>query len=330
MDTNQIPKAPDHTVVNLQEEYNKTDIQTIIDNLEADLVGLQPVKARIREIAALLLVDRLRKNLGMEAGNPGLHMSFTGSPGTGKTTVALKMADILYKLGYIRKGHLLEVTRDDLVGQYIGHTAPKTKEVLKKAMGGVLFIDEAYYLYKPDNERDYGSEAIEILLQVMENQRDDLVVILAGYKDRMDTFYESNPGLASRIANHVHFPDYSPEELVIIAKMMLEEQQYKLTPEAENILLQYIVLRMEQPLFANARSAKNALDRARMRQANRIFETSADQVLTKTDLVTLLPEDFLKSRLFNNPTIPAAYPAPTAGYNPGADFNTPAPGSMPY
>jgi|TARA_B110000967_G_C18861541_1_gene550251 probable Rubsico expression protein CbbX len=297
---NEITKAPDHTVVNLQEEYNKTDIQHIIDNLEADLVGLKPVKARIREIAALLLIDRLRKTLGMEAGNPGLHMSFTGSPGTGKTLVALKMADILYKLGYIRKGHLLEVTRDDLVGQYIGHTAPKTKEVLKKAMGGVLFIDEAYYLYKPDNERDYGSEAIEILLQVMENQRDDLVVILAGYKDRMDIFYESNPGLASRIANHVHFPDYSPVELLSIAKMMLEEQQYELTPEAENILLDYIQIRMEQPLFANARSVKNALDRARMRQANRIFETSADLVLTKTDLVTLLPEDLLKSRLFAN------------------------------
>jgi len=297
---NEITKAPDHTVVNLQEEYNKTDIQHIIDNLEADLVGLKPVKARIREIAALLLIDRLRKTLGMEAGNPGLHMSFTGSPGTGKTLVALKMADILYKLGYIRKGHLLEVTRDDLVGQYIGHTAPKTKEVLKKAMGGVLFIDEAYYLYKPDNERDYGSEAIEILLQVMENQRDDLVVILARYKDRMDVFYESNPGLASRIANHVHFPDYSPVELLSIAKMMLEEQQYKLTPEAENILLDYIQIRMEQPLFANARSVKNALDRARMLQANRIFETSADLVLTKTDLVTLLPEDLLKSRLFAN------------------------------
>jgi probable Rubsico expression protein CbbX len=297
---NEVPKAPDSTVVNLQEEYNKTQIQDIIDNLEADLIGLKPVKARIREIAALLLIDRLRKTLGMEAGNPGLHMSFTGSPGTGKTTVALKMADILYKLGYIRKGHLLEVTRDDLVGQYIGHTAPKTKEVLKKAMGGVLFIDEAYYLYKPDNERDYGSEAIEILLQVMENQRDDLVVILAGYKDRMDIFYESNPGLASRIANHVHFPDYSPVELLAISKMMLEEQQYRLTAEAENVLLQYIELRIEQPLFANARSVKNALDRARMRQANRIFETSAEQVLTKTDLVTLLPEDLLKSRLFAN------------------------------
>ena len=222
-----IVRAPDYTVINLQEEYDKTEIQKIIDNLEADLVGLIPVKNRIREIAALLLVDRLRKNLGLMSSSPGLHMSFTGSPGTGKTTVGLKMADILFKLGYIRKGHLLTVTRDDLVGQYIGHTAPKTKEVLKKAMGGVLFIDEAYYLYKPDNERDYGSEAIEILLQVMENQREDLVVILAGYKERMDIFYESNPGLASRIANHVHFPDYSAEELLKISKMMLEEQQYK-------------------------------------------------------------------------------------------------------
>ena len=293
-------KVSGTSVVNLQEEYNKTEIQSIIDNLEAELVGLKPVKSRIREIAALLLIDRLRKNLGMEAGSPGLHMSFTGSPGTGKTTVGLKMADILYKLGYIRKGHLLTVTRDDLVGQYIGHTAPKTKEVMKKAMGGVLFIDEAYYLYKPDNERDYGSEAIEILLQVMENQRDDLVVILAGYKERMDVFYESNPGLASRIANHVHFPDYSPEELLQISKMMLEEQQYKLTPEGEGVLLEYISLRMEQPLFANARSVKNALDRARLRQANRIFETSAEKDLTKADLVTLLPEDILKSSLFAN------------------------------
>jgi probable Rubsico expression protein CbbX len=287
------------TLVNLQEEYNKTEIQTIIDNLEEELVGLKPVKNRIREISALLLVDRIRKNLGLSSSSPGLHMSFTGSPGTGKTTVGLKMADILYKLGYIRKGHLLTVTRDDLVGQYIGHTAPKTKEVLKKAMGGVLFIDEAYYLYKPDNERDYGSEAIEILLQVMENQRDDLVVILAGYKDRMDIFYESNPGLASRIANHVHFPDYSPEELIQIGKLMLQEQQYKLTPEAETALFEYITIRKDQPLFANARSMKNALDRARMRQANRIFETNNEVVLTKADLVTLSEEDLRQSRVFD-------------------------------
>jgi probable Rubsico expression protein CbbX len=284
--------------INLREEYNKTDIQQIIANLEADLVGLAPVKSRIRQIAALLLLDRLRKGLGLTSGNPGLHMSFTGSAGTGKTTVALKMADILYKLGYIRKGHLLTVTRDDLVGQYIGHTAPKTKEVLKKAMGGVLFIDEAYYLYKPNNERDYGSEAIEILLQVMENQRDDLVVILAGYKERMDVFYESNPGLASRIANHVHFPDYTADELLTIAKMMLEEQQYKLTVEAESIFLDYIKLRKEEPMFANARSVKNALDRARMRQANRIFETNPTQGITKAELVTLVPSDILQSRLF--------------------------------
>ena len=222
--------------INLQEEYAKTEIAKILNLLDDELVGLAPVKSRIREIAALLLIDKLRRNLGITAGSPGLHMSFTGSPGTGKTTVGLKMSDILFQLGYIQKGHLLTVTRDDLVGQYIGHTAPKTKEVLKKAMGGVLFIDEAYYLYKPDNERDYGSEAIEILLQVMENQREDLVVILAGYKEPMDKFYESNPGLSSRIANHIDFPDYTVDELLKISKMMLEEQQYQLTPEAEEAL----------------------------------------------------------------------------------------------
>jgi probable Rubsico expression protein CbbX len=285
--------------INVKDEYNKTSIHDILKLLDEELVGLKPVKTRIREISSLLLVDIMRKKLGLLAGNPGLHMSFTGSPGTGKTTVALKMADILYKLKYIRKGHPLTVTRDDLVGQYIGHTAPKTKEVLKKAMGGVLFIDEAYYLYKPDNERDYGSEAIEILLQVMENQRDDLVVILAGYKERMDTFYESNPGLSSRIANHVHFPDYSSNELLTIGTAMLEEQQYQVTEEATNTLLEYIELRMKEPLFANARSMKNALDRARMRQANRLFRTSEAQ-LTKADLTTIQAEDIRGSRLFNN------------------------------
>tara|TARA_B110000977_G_scaffold46583_1_gene63322 strand:+ start:463 stop:1329 length:867 start_codon:yes stop_codon:yes gene_type:complete len=285
--------------INVKEEYDRTNIHDILKLLDEELVGLKPVKTRIREISSLLLVDIMRKKLGLVAGNPGLHMSFTGSPGTGKTTVALKMADILYKLKYIRKGHLLTVTRDDLVGQYIGHTAPKTKEVLKKAMGGVLFIDEAYYLYKPDNERDYGSEAIEILLQVMENQRDDLVVILAGYKERMDTFYESNPGLSSRIANHVHFPDYSSDELLTIGTAMLEEQQYQVTEEATKTLLEYIELRMKEPLFANARSIKNALDRARMRQANRLFRTSEAQ-LTKANLTTIQAEDIRGSRLFIN------------------------------
>uniref|UniRef100_UPI003002A0E6 rubisco expression protein n=1 Tax=Cocconeiopsis kantsiensis TaxID=3082010 RepID=UPI003002A0E6 len=285
--------------VNLQEEYTKTEIAKILTLLDEELVGLAPVKSRIREIAALLLIDKLRRNLGITSANPGLHMSFTGSPGTGKTTVGLKMSDILYKLGYIKKGHLLTVTRDDLVGQYIGHTAPKTKEVLKKAMGGVLFIDEAYYLYKPDNDRDYGSEAIEILLQVMENQRDDLVVILAGYKEPMDKFYESNPGLSSRIANHIDFPDYTVDELVQIAKLMLQDQQYKLTPDAEIALTRYIEKRKEKPLFANARSVKNALDRARMRQANRIFD-SRGQVLTKKELVNIEADDILQSTVFND------------------------------
>jgi probable Rubsico expression protein CbbX len=284
--------------INLQEEYAKTEIAKLLNLLDEELIGLAPVKARIREIAALLLIDKLRKNLGITTNSPGLHMSFTGSPGTGKTTVGLKMADILFQLGYVKKGHLLTVTRDDLVGQYIGHTAPKTKEVLKKAMGGVLFIDEAYYLYKPDNERDYGSEAIEILLQVMENQRDDLVVILAGYKEPMDKFYESNPGLSSRIANHIDFPDYTVEELLKIAKMMLEEQQYQLTSQAEVALTDYISRRKQKPLFANARSIKNALDRARMRQANRIFD-SRGQVLTKKELVHIEADDILQSTIFN-------------------------------
>ena len=286
-------------LLNLQEEYNNTNIKGVLDQLDSDLVGLIPVKARIKEIASLLLVQRLRKNLGLGLKSPsvGLHMSFTGSPGTGKTAVATRMADILYKLGYIKKGHLITVTRDDLVGQYIGHTAPKTKEVLKQAMGGVLFIDEAYYLYKPDNERDYGAEAIEILLQVMENQREDLVVIFAGYKDKMDLFYESNPGLSSRVANHIDFPDFTPDELIQIGRLMLEDQQYRMTAEAEEVFLEYLKKRIELPLFANARTITNALDAARMRHANRMFN-SGDSILTKSDLVTIQVEDIKESSLF--------------------------------
>jgi probable Rubsico expression protein CbbX len=261
------------------------------------LIGLIPVKTRIRETAALLLVDRVRKQLGLSAGAPSLHMCFTGNPGTGKTTVALRMAEILHRLGYVREGHLVSVTRDDLVGQYIGHTAPKTKEVIKKAMGGVLFIDEAYYLYKPENERDYGAESIEILLQTMENNREDLVVILAGYKDRMDKFFHSNPGMRSRIAHHIDFPDYGPDELVAIAKLMLESQNYCFSAAGEEAFGKYIRLRMKSEHFANARSVRNALDRARLRQANRLF-SGTKKSLSKTDLITLEAEDILASRVF--------------------------------
>jgi probable Rubsico expression protein CbbX len=236
-------------------------------------------------------------NLGLAAQTPSLHMCFTGNPGTGKTTVAMRMAEILHRLGYVRKGHLVAVTRDDLVGQYIGHTAPKTKEVLKKAMGGVLFIDEAYYLYRPENERDYGQEAIEILLQVMENQRDDLVVILAGYKDRMDTFFQSNPGMSSRIAHHIDFPDYSVAELLQISQKMLQGQHYRFADGADAAFQSYLELRIAQPHFANARSVRNALDRARLRQASRLF-AERDRVLTETDLTTITPQDILASRVF--------------------------------
>jgi probable Rubsico expression protein CbbX len=269
----------------------------VIDELDRDLIGLAPVKSRIRDIAALLVIDKLRMNLKLSACAPSLHMSFTGNPGTGKTTVALRMAEILHRLGYVRKGHLVAVTRDDLVGQYIGHTAPKTKEVLKKAMGGVLFIDEAYYLYRPENERDYGQEAIEILLQVMENQRDDLVVVLAGYKDRMEGFFRSNPGLSSRIAHHVDFPDYLPQELEEIAQRMLQGMQYRLSASGLAALHEYIPLRMQQPHFANARSIRNALDRARLRQANRLFAQKTRQ-LTRDELMTIEGEDVRASRVF--------------------------------
>ena len=288
---------PDDTPVDLEAEFRSSNIQEVLDKLDRELIGLKPVKTRIRETAALLLVDRVRKKLNLSSASPTLHMSFTGNPGTGKTTVALRMAEILHRLGYVREGHLISVTRDDLVGQYIGHTAPKTKEVIKKAMGGVLFIDEAYYLYKPENERDYGQESIEILLQVMENNRDDLVVILAGYKDRMDKFFHSNPGMRSRIAHHIDFPDYPADELLIIAKLMLAAQNYRFSAEAEKAFREYIPLRMTLVHFANARSIRNALDRARLRQANRLFAKSSSK-LTKLDLITLEAEDIRASRVF--------------------------------
>ncbi|WP_225027202.1 CbbX protein [Xinfangfangia pollutisoli] len=282
--------------VDLRAEFKESGVRAVLEELDAEMVGLAPVKARIRETAALLLVDRARKALGLAVETPTLHMSFTGNPGTGKTTVALKMAGLLHRLGYVRKGHLVSVTRDDLVGQYIGHTAPKTREVLKKAMGGVLFIDEAYYLYKPDNERDYGAEAIEILLQVMENNRDDLVVILAGYAGRMEDFFRSNPGFRSRIAHHIEFPDYTDDELGRIAEGMLEAQNYRFTPAAKAAMAAYIAARSVQPHFANARSIRNALDRARLRQANRLF--SASGPVDAEALSTIEAEDIRASRVF--------------------------------
>ena len=289
--------APEQPPLDLDALYRDSRVGETLDALDRELIGLRPVKTRVREIAALLLVERLRRTMGLEAAAPSLHMCFTGNPGTGKTTVALRMAALLHSLGYVRKGHLVAVTRDDLVGQYIGHTAPKTKEVLKKAMGGVLFIDEAYYLYRPENERDYGQEAIEILLQVMENQREDLVVILAGYKDRMERFFQSNPGMSSRIAHHIDFPDYSDEELLAIAGLMLNGMQYRLTEEAAQALREYIALRRTQPHFANARSIRNALDRARLRHAKRLFEMRGAP-LTRDALMTIEADEIRSSRGF--------------------------------
>ena len=292
-------RLPDDALVDVEEERKKSNSDEVLDRLDRELVGLVPVKTRIKEIADLLVVDRLRTQFGIESTRPTLHMSFTGSPGTGKTTVALRMAELLKNMGYLARGHLVNVTRDDLVGQYIGHTAPKTKEVLKRAMGGVLFIDEAYYLYRQENERDYGQETIEILLQIMENNRDDLVVILAGYKDKMDKFFSSNPGMGSRIAHHIHFPDYTLDELMQIACLMLDEQRYEFSADAEAAFRDYLERRMKQPRFANGRSVRNALERARLRQATRIV-SEKNHKLSKADLMRIEAEDILKSRVFED------------------------------
>jgi probable Rubsico expression protein CbbX len=280
----------------VEEVLRASRVNEVLDEIDRDLVALAPVKRRIREIAALLVIDRLREQMGLRTQRPTLHMSFTGNPGTGKTTVALRMASILHRLGYVDKGHLVAVTRDDLVGQYVGHTAPKTKDVVKRALGGVLFIDEAYYLHRQENERDYGQEAIEVLLQVMESERQNLVVIMAGYRDRMEEFFQANPGMGSRVAHHIDFPDYDPDELLQIARLMLDRQGYEISEPAIGALREYIARRIEQPRFAHGRSIRNAVERARMRQATRLFDTH--RKLTKRDLITIEPDDILKSSVF--------------------------------
>jgi probable Rubsico expression protein CbbX len=288
--------APGETV-DITRERQALRIPALLSALDRDFVGLAPVKDRVREIAALLLVDRLRGQFGLSSARPSLHMCFTGSPGTGKTTLATHLGKLLAELGYLRKGHLVSVTRDDLVGQYVGHTAPKTKEVLKRALGGVLLIDEAYYLYRPDNERDYGQECIEILLQFMEEHRADLVVILAGYADRMNVFFRSNPGMASRIAHHIDFPDFSVTELIAIAELMLDKEQYRLSPDAAAAFGEYVELRMSQPRFANARSMRNAIDRLRLRQARRLV--TAGGRVGRAALMEISAADVRGSRVFS-------------------------------
>lgn len=285
-----------NNLIDLDIAFDQAGIQQFLDELDQELIGLKPVKTRIREIAALLLIARLREEQGLATERPTLHMSFTGNPGTGKTTVALRMAKILHHLSYIRRGHLVVATRDDLVGQYVGHTAPKTKEVLKRAAGGVLFIDEAYYLYRPENERDYGQEAIEMLLQAMENQRDDLVVILAGYKERMDIFFQANPGFHSRVGHHLHFPDYSLEELLMIGQLMVQQQNYTFDESSRRAFGEYLTLRMQQPHFSNARSVRNALDRAKLRQANRLVQQGGR--ISPAELCRLDEHDLRQSRVF--------------------------------
>ncbi len=284
-------------LVDLGGALSGSQVLDVVEELDRELVGLAPVKTRIREIACLLLIARLREQEGLAVEKPSLHMSFTGSPGTGKTTVALRMAQILQRLGYLRKGHLVVASRDDLVGSFVGHTAPKTKELLKKAAGGVLFIDEAYSLYRPENERDYGAEAIEILLAAMEAQREDLVVVFAGYKDRMQTFFQSNPGLHSRVAHHLDFPDFTGDELLEIAERLLARQMYRFDDGAREVFREYLERRVRQAHFSNARSVRNALDRIKLRQASRLV--TAGGTIPRDELMRIDAEDIRKSRVFD-------------------------------
>ena len=293
-------ELPPEALITFAEERKVAAIDDTFAALDRELVGLVPVKKQVEEIGSLLLVDRVRQRFGLVAPRPNLHMCFTGAPGTGKTTVGLLMADLLHQLGYLEQGHLVHAMRDDLVGEYVGQTAPKTRRLLDRAMGGVLFIDEASALYQPDNSKDFGLEAIEILLQVMENERDKFVVILAGYQDRMDTFFDSNPGMRSRVAHHLDFADYDMDELVAIGRLMLERASYYLSPEAEMAFRQYLAIRMQQPLFANARSVRNELERARLRHAHRLA-TDQQRRWSRDDLMRLEPEDILTGRVFPAP-----------------------------
>ena len=306
-----LDEIPDDLEIRVDDVLGDSRVAEVLESLDRELVALQGVKRRIREIAALLLIERLRRSINLEAEPPTLHMCFTGNPGTGKTTVGMMMGKILFKLGYVRKGHLVAAGREDLVGQYVGHTAPKTREIVKRAMGGVLFIDEAYNLYRLDNERDYGQEAVELLLQVMENERDNLVVIMAGYKDRMERFFSDVPGIRSRIAHHIDFPDYSLEELIQIGAVMQKKQRYRFSPDAEKAFEELLRRGMSEASFANGRSVRNALDHARLRQAIRLFKTAErGGKLTKADLVTIEEADVLDIRGLAE-GIPARDPAPS-------------------
>jgi len=289
--------SPDARVT-LAAEREASGVDEVFAALDRELVGLVPVKEKVEEIAALLMVDRVRQRFGLDAPRPNLHMCFTGPPGTGKTTVALRMADLLHRLGYLESGHLVHAMRDDLVGEFIGHTAPKTKRILDQAMGGVLFIDEAYYLYRAEDSKDYGQEAIEILLQVMENDRDKLVVILAGYKDRMEHFFGSNPGMSSRIAHHLDFAPYGVDELMAISQVMLEQAKYYLSDEAQVVFREHLIRRMTQPRFAYARSVRNELERSRLRHAHRLA-TDLDRRCSRDDLMRIEPSDILSSQVFS-------------------------------
>ena len=267
------------------------DVDVLLEELNA-LTGLESVKQDIQNLVNIIRVQKLREARGMKQPSISLHMVFSGNPGTGKTTVARLLANIYKGLGVLPSGHLVEVDRSKLVVGYVGQTATKTAQVIDEALGGVLFIDEAYTLSASKGENDFGQEAIDTLLKAMEDHRDDLIVIVAGYPDLMEDFLNSNPGLRSRFNKYIFFADYTPEELIEILKSMCQKQEYKMTEEAITFALDYFTKRVHEhsESFANAREVRNFMEKAIAHQASRIV-TFGDDV-TDDVLITFEQSDF--------------------------------------
>lgn len=292
------------------------EVLDVIEMINKEFINLSDVKKQIEEISSLLIFDKIRKANNFAPLINCMHLVFTGKTGTGKTVVGVKMALILRNLGYLTKGHILTVSRDDLVGQYIGHTAPKAADCLQQANGGILFIDNAYTIYQPDNERDYGSEAVEMILQVMENQRDDLVIIFSGEKEKMEKFFHTNPGISSRVGNHIHFKDYTVNDLIKIAdSLLLKEYRYKINIEALKILEFYLSQLVQHETFINARTVKALVNQLLCYHAANLEQKLEEKkqldyesfiTLNQEDLTLLTELDFMnivgtdKIKLFKN------------------------------
>merc|ERR1711988_180321 len=287
--------TPGDTIVATSDKFFvPPSVIQVIDDLDNELIGLKPVKDKMRRYAGQMLSQQIRKDAGVRAEIPPLHHVFTGNPGTGKTTVAMKMGELYREMGFINSGHTVQATRADLVGQYIGHTGPKTKEMITRSFGGILFIDEAYGLYKEDS-RDYGSEVLEMLVKFMDTTpNSDFVIILAGYRNLMTKMLNANLNLMSRMGNWIDFPDYNDDELLEISQLLANTYGYNYDNDAQDTFKEFMRIRKEFPYFSNARTVRNCMERARRIAATRILNDALDNgtKYTMDEIQTFQPGDF--------------------------------------